>query len=138
MARECAPACQPHDTQGHGYGFNLRNVTPYPPSVTDTFCAGATFTVAGPLVTLVFPSIVSDAALENVPKAEISTITVRGSPPPLLSVVACTARSATMMTTDPSPFFVARISALDVSVAINCKMSGPGEPCVTGNIWANQ
>lgn len=81
MARKCAPACHTHDSQGHGYGFNLRNVTPYPPSVTDTFCAGATFTGTGPLVALVFLSIVSDVALENVPKAEISTITVRGLRP---------------------------------------------------------
>src|SRR4029077_7831572 len=68
---------------------------------------------------LVFPSIVSDVALEKVRKAETSTITVRGSPPPLLSVAAHTARSATMTTTDPSRFFVARISALVASVTLN-------------------
>jgi hypothetical protein len=46
---------------------------------------------AGPFVAFVFLSIVIDVALENVPKAETSTITVRGSPAPLLSVEECTA-----------------------------------------------
>src|SRR5437762_9274755 len=77
------------------------------------------FREAGPLVAFVFRSIVIDVAPENVPKAETSTITVRGSPVPLLSVDACTARSTTITTTDPSLFFVPRISALDVSVTAN-------------------
>jgi hypothetical protein len=123
---------------GDVYGFNFKNVTPYPPSVTDNFCAGVMATAAGPLLALVFASIVIVVALENAPSADTSTITVRGSPAPLLSVDACTARSTIITTTDPSLFFVARISALDVSVTSSSKMSDPGELGVEGNICPNQ
>src|SRR5258707_13067053 len=92
------------------------------------------FREAGPLVAFVFASIVIDVAPENVPKAETSTIAVRGSPVPLMSVDACTARSTTITLTDPCPFFDPRIPALDVSVTINCKRFGPGKPSVDGNI----
>src|SRR5215472_5708296 len=93
---------------------------------------------AGPVVAFVLASTVTDVAPENVPKAETSTITVRGSPAPLLSVGACTAWSTIISTTDRSLFFVARTSTLDVSVTDNCKMAGPGDAGVDANIRPSQ
>ena len=95
-------------------------MTPYPAKATVIF--GATVMLAGipgPLVASVWASMVNFVADENLPSAEISTITVRGSPGPLLSLGLCTARSAAITTTDPSLFRVARISTVEVSVALS-------------------
>src|SRR6266576_611111 len=73
------------------------------PSVTDIFCAGAMLTAAGPLVGLVFLLMVIDVVLENVPNADTSAITVRGSPTPLLSVGVCTACTAIEYDSQPTP-----------------------------------
>src|SRR6266576_2296931 len=54
-------------------------------------------TAAGPL------SMVIDVPLENVPNADTSTITVRGSPTPLLSVGVCTACTAIEYDSQPTP-----------------------------------
>src|ERR1700676_3355351 len=67
------------------HGVSDRNTTPYPFKVTAMRAVGVTPLPAGPVARLVFASTVSTLAAVNVPNADASTITVRGSPLPLLS-----------------------------------------------------
>src|SRR5271157_34328 len=122
-------AIQPLSAANSGHvlhGVSVKKLTPYPFRVTVRRDAGVMVTGAGPLIGLVFASIVTWLALEKFPSAERSRITVRGSPVPLLSEGACTAWSATMMTTAPSSRFTASTSTVVVSVTFSAKMFCPG------------
>jgi hypothetical protein len=121
-----------HSIRSHG--FSISHATPYPPSVTVIRAVGIALSAdcTGPIVGLVDASIVSMLAELKFPSPDKSTITVRGAPVPLLSVAEATAWSSTITITDPSAFFVASVSTVVVSVAVNCKMSGPAEAGVDG------
>src|SRR5260221_13466069 len=70
------------------HGINVRNATLYPLRVIVICGAGVTPVAIGPLATLVSLSITSRLPLENVPRPETSTCTLRDAPGPLLSVAA--------------------------------------------------
>jgi PadR family transcriptional regulator, regulatory protein PadR len=57
--------------------LNLRNVTPYQPSVTDIFCLGVTDTSVGRLFGLVFASIVIVALKSDLPQGTLDLLMLK-------------------------------------------------------------
>jgi hypothetical protein len=69
-----------------GQGYKVRMPTEYPFRSIVIFAAGVTVVGAGPLAALVSLSITKRLALEKLPGADMSTVTLNGTPGPLLSV----------------------------------------------------
>jgi hypothetical protein len=69
-----------------GQGFKVRMPTEYPFRSMVIFAAGVSVVGAGPLAALVSLSISNRLALEKLPRADTSTVTVKGTPGPLFSV----------------------------------------------------
>jgi hypothetical protein len=69
-----------------GQGFKVRIPTEYPFRSIVIFAAGVTIVGVGPFATLVSLSITKRLALEKLPGADTSTVTLNGTPGPLLWV----------------------------------------------------
>ncbi len=107
---------------------SVRKVVPYPASLTVIRAAGVMPVATGPAAGSVFASSVSCVPVVNGPSADISNITVRGAPFPLLSLGWLTAWSDIISTTEPSAFLVASNSTVCVagcSVEVDCRIVEP-------------
>ncbi len=103
----------------------MRNPTEYPFRSSFICGVGVTGSSVGPVATFVSLSMSRTLALENVPSAETSTVTLNGTPGPLLSVAVFTAWFATITTTLPSLLCTGSVSRSKSSVDVNCNNCDP-------------